>query len=380
MVTKIVMPKLGEFMEDGLVGQWLKKEGEPVKKGEIIVVVEGEKMTYELEAPASGLLRKILAPEGSSVPVFNTIAIIGEPGEEIPEIKVEVKEAEEETRKVVVLERVEEARARIRASPAVKRLAQEYGVDLTQVVGSGPEGAIIASDIEKFIEKTGTRKVERVIPLTGARKVMAKRMLYSVSTAPHCSLSLQVDASETVKLHEERGLSYTSILVKAIAEALEKHRIMNSTVEDERIKIFESINIGVAVATENGLVVPVVHDANKKSFIEIHSTVENSVKRAREDSLSRKEATGGTFTVTNLGMFGVDEFTPIINPPESAILGVGRIAEKPVVVNGDIAIKPMMQLTLSFDHRAIDGATAAKFLQTLKKIIEAPLIHDLPRA
>jgi pyruvate dehydrogenase E2 component (dihydrolipoamide acetyltransferase) len=374
LVTKVVMPKLSLTMKTGTIVQWLKKEGENVEKGEPLVEVLSEKVTYDIEAPSSGILRKIFAAEGAEVPIDTTIALITLPEEEIPEVieprKVEtVTAAGEEIS--VSKEKVE--RVLIAASPAAKRLAREHGIDLTQIVGTGPEGRIVEKDVERFIEERMrlAPKVKEVIPLTGVRKTVAERVSLSFRTAPHSTISMEVDMTAASKLREKTQFSYTEILVKTVAEALKKHPILNSTLEDDKIKIFENINIGVAVATEKGLIVPVVHDADKKTLPEVASEVKELVEKAREGKLEKENVSGGTFTITNLGMYGVDVFTPIINPPETAILGVGRIMEKPVVVNGEIKIKPIMILSLSYDHRVIDGAPAAQFLKTIKELLES---------
>jgi len=361
LVTKVLMPRLSLTMKEGTVVQWFKKEGDAVNKGEPLVEVLTEKVTYDIEAPVSGILRKVLALEGVEVPVAEVLGIITAPDEQL---------TEETTAEAPTKEEVGEIEKRILASPAAKRLAKEYGIDLTQVKGTGPEGRIVEEDVRKFAEeiKVGPR-VREVIPLIGIRKTAAERVTLSAKTAPHSTVTMEVDMTNATKLREEQ-VSYTEILVKAVARALAEHPIVNSTLDGEQIKIFEDINIGVAVATEKGLVVPVIHDADKKSLKEVASTLNELVEKARASKLSKEELTGGTFTITNLGMFGVEIFTPIINPPETAILGVGKVVEKPVIVNKEIVIKPMMYLSLSYDHRVIDGAPAAQFLQKIKQLLE----------
>jgi pyruvate dehydrogenase E2 component (dihydrolipoamide acetyltransferase) len=368
------MPRLSLTMKTGTVVQWFKKEGETVKKGEPLVEVLSEKVTYDVEAPESGVLRKILAIEGTDVPVARAIGIIAAPDEQIPEMEVSLATREETPESEAIPERelIEKTEERIVASPAAKRLAREHGVDLSKVVGTGPEGRIVEDDIKKLIEGTGvTPRVREVVPLTGIRKTTAERVSLSARTAPHSTITMEVDMTEAVQLRQETSASYTDMLVKAVAQALREHPIMNSTLEGEQIKVFEDVNVGVAVATEKGLVVPVVHNADRMSLIDIVSTLKELVEKAREGRLTKEELTGGTFTLTNLGMYGVDVFIPIINPPETAILGVGRVAEKPVLVNNEIKLKPVMQLSLSFDHRIVDGAPAAQFLQRVKQILES---------
>ncbi len=362
MAVKIVMPKLSLTMKSGAVIKWYKKEGDKVEKGEPIVEVLTEKVTYDIEAPASGVLRKIFAKEGEEVPVNGLLAIITMPDEPLPEI-------EEEKVKEVVKER-------ILASPAAKRLAREYGIDLSQIVGTGPQGRIVEADVRRYIEEKMEYKpkVREVIPLVGIRKVSAERVALSIKNAPHCTLGMEVDMSEASKLKESFEVSYTDIIVKAVALALKEHRMLNSTLKDGEIKVFEDINIGVAIATPQGLVVPVVKNADKKSLSEISSEIKTLTQKAREGKLEKEDFSGGTFTVTNLGMYGVEFFTPIINPPEAAILGVGKITKKPVADGEEVKIKPMMTLSLSFDHRIVDGAPAAEFLQKIKEILENPTL------
>jgi pyruvate dehydrogenase E2 component (dihydrolipoamide acetyltransferase) len=364
-------------MKEGTVVQWFKKEGEPVKKGEPLVEVLSEKVTYDVEAPASGILRKILAVEGVDVPVAGTLGIIAEPDEPLPEIEeVAVALPPERIEEVAPLpekEIVKKVRERVLASPAAKRLAREYGIDLAKVKGSGPEGRIVEVDVKRYLEEETALapRVREIIPLTGIRKTTAERVSLSARTAPHSTVTMEVDMSNAVKLREKTQVSYTDILVKAVARALEEQRGLNSTLEREQIKIYEDINIGVAVATEKGLVVPVIRNANKKSLTQVASTLKELVEKARVGRLTREDVTGGTFTITNLGMYGVEMFIPIINPPEAAILGVGKVAEKPVIINKEIKIKPIMYLSLSFDHRIVDGAPAARFLQRVKQILES---------
>ena len=374
MVTKVVMPRLSLTMKEGTVVQWFKKEGETVKKGEPLVEVLSEKVTYDVEAPASGILRKILAVEGVDAPVAGTLGIIAESDELLPEIEEAAVALPPERIEVAPLPEKEiarEVKERVLASPAAKRLAREHGIDLTKVKGSGPEGRIVEADVRQYIEEMApTSRVREVIPLTGIRKTTAERLSLSARTAPHSTVTMEVDMTNAVKLRELTQVSYTDILVKAVAKALEEHRILNSTLGLEQIKIYEDINIGVAVATDKGLVVPVIHNANKKPLLQIASTLNELVEKTREGKLTKEDVTGGTFTITNLGMYGVEVFIPIINPPEAAILGVGKVAEKPIIINKEMQIKPIMYLSLSYDHRIVDGAPAAQFLQKVKQILE----------
>ena len=354
------MPQLGEFMKEGTIGAWLKKEGDEVKEGDPLFELETEKFVEVVKAKSSGILRKILVPEGVTVPVGERLAVIAKPEEEIMEVPVERKER--------LVEKVQ-------ASPRAKKLAEEHNIDLSLITGTGPGGLIVEKDVKRLIEGEYP-KIREVIPLTEMKKTMSKRMIQSVQTAAHSTITMEVDMSNCIGLREELAsktkVSYTSMFVKSTAKALEEYPIINSMFEGDKIKIFDDINIGVAVDTERGLIVPVVRNANKKSLEEISHEINELAKNARKGMPSRKELTGGTFTITNLGMFGVEMFTPIINPPQNAILGIGKIIERPKVINGKLEIRPIVYLSLSFNHRIIEGALAARFLQELKKNLENP--------
>ena len=383
MVVEVVMPKLGITMESGTVVKWYKKEGDKVEKGEPLVEIIGEKVTYDLEAPASGVLRKIIGREETEVPVSQIIGFIGKPDEPLPEVEIPVKVEVKPLPQVEVSAKVE-IREEIRASPLAKRIAKEQGIDLRQVVGTGPGGRITEEDVRKFSEKGVVRelKVKQVIPLIGVRKTIADRMTLSARTSPRITLMVEVDASEMIRLRsqmkdfEGADVSLTDMLVKAAAAALENDPIINSTLENGQIKIFEDVNVGIAIAREGALVVPVIHNANRKPLTEIAAISRTLIDKARKGTLSKEEIWGGTFTITNLGISGVDSFTPLINPPECAILGVGRIAERPVVSEGRIVPKPTVILSLSFDHRITDGVPAAQFLQRLKELLERPGLKE----
>jgi len=393
LVTYVKLPKLTWTMEEGLIGEWLKKEGEMVEKGEPLCEIETEKTVDTIEAPESGILRKIVVPANTTVPVNQVIAIIAGPEEEISEVGKVIEDVEKAAIKPEVVEMEAEKptervmEERIRISPLARKLAEEHKIDITKIEGTGPDGRIVKEDVLKAIEEARAipaPAVEKakVIPLTGMRKTIAKRLAYSAQTAVHVPITAEVDVSETVKFYENLGpeveekaktrLSYTDILVKAVAKALREHPMVNSILEGEQIRLMDNINIGIAVALEEGLIVPVIREADKKSIFEIAAARKELVEKARQGKLLTRETTDGTFTISNLGMFGVDTFAPIINPPESAILGVGRIVKKPVVVNDQITIRSVMTLTLVFDHRVIDGAQAARFLQSINQILENP--------
>lgn len=366
MATKIVMPRLSLTMKEGTVGKWYKKEGETVEKNEPIVEILSEKATYDLEAPASGVLRKIFIREGVTAQVDETLALIAAQDEALAESRIESEASEE----------IEGKAEKALASPAARRLAHELNVDVSLVKGSGPEGRIVEGDVQRFADELhGSQvRIKEVIPLDGFKKVSAERVSTSFKTAPHSTLFMDADISRASELHEQSKASYTAIVLKAVATALKEHPLANSTLAKDKIEIFEDVNIGVATATAQGLVVPVVHDACGKNLQEIDNAVNELAEKARNAKLTKEDLTGGTFTITNLGMYGVEFFTPIINPPEAAILGVGAIREKPVVTDGTVQVRPMMGLSLSYDHRIMDGAPAADFLRKVKEEIEKVLV------
>ncbi|MEM2901126.1 MAG: dihydrolipoamide acetyltransferase family protein [Candidatus Bathyarchaeia archaeon] len=390
MVTFVKMPKSSLTMKEGTILKWYKQEGERVERGEPLVQILEEKSTIDLEATTTGVVKKLYYRENQDVPVDEVIAAIGAPEEELPEVKptAEIGPTLEKPQTVVEAQRLEAVKPHIRASPLARKLAEEHGVDLTLIQGTGPGGRITESDVRRFLEERPPtavegRRVKETIPLTGMRKIVAEKMSLSRDTYPRITLIVEVDASEMkrfrerLRLFENIDVSYTDILVKAVAKALTRHPILNSTLTGNEVKVFQDVNIGVAVASPLGLVVPVIHGADNLTLTEIAKRSRELINKAREGRLTRQDVTGGTFTITNLGMYGVDLFTPIINPPETAILGVGRIRETPTVEEGRITIKPTMFLSLSVDHRVIDGAPAGEFMQTLKKILEGiELVED----
>ena len=398
MATKVIMTKLGLTMKEGTVVNWLKKEGESVEKGEPLLEVETEKISSELEAPASGVLLKITAQKGATVPVSGLLGIIGEPNEDVSSIqdnasKVEISEKTPETKVPKPVED-EVSTERVRISPLARKIAEEQKIDLTKITGTGPEGRIVKEDVLRALAKVETTgpsapslskegvEIAEVIPLVGMRKTIADRLSQSYNSAVHTTVITEVDMTETsnfrkelsIKVKEETGasLTYTCIIVKAAALALREHKIVNSTIEDQEIKILKNVNVGVAVDLEEGLIVPVIPNADQKSLYEIPALLANLAEKARTQTLSIEEVSKGTFTVTNLGMLGVHTFIPIINPPQSAILGVGTIEDKPVVFGGKIEVRSRLNLSLVYDHRIINGAEAARFLQAMKRILENP--------
>ena len=394
MATTVIMPKLGLTMKEGTIEKWLKQEGDRVEKGEPLVEIITEKLNFQYESPASGILRKILHPAGKVVAVTTPIAIIAEEGEALPEFEASKPDVPKEAPMpaAAVQSERKEHRERIFASPVARKTAQEKGIDLSLLKGSGPEGRITQADVLKAAEKVQTEGVkpsvpaqkpeDKIIPLKGIRKIIAQRMTDSFQNTPHFYLSVEVDMSaiqdvkERVKDEVEKRakvkLTLTDILVKVVAAALKEHPIINSRFEGDQIRLLEEINVGVAIALADGLIVPVVHRADQKSLTEIASAIRTITKKARRGKLSLEDVGGGTFTLSNMGMLGIDKINPIINPPECSILGVGRTIEKPVVRGGEIKIKPMAWFTLSSDHRIVDGAAAGLFLSHIQKIIETP--------
>jgi len=393
MATTVIMPKLGLTMTEGTIEKWLKQEGDRVEKGELLVEIITEKINFQYEAPASGILRKIFHHEGEVVPVATPIAIIAEESEVIPEVEAIKPEVLPEVIKPIAVQKeMEKPPERIFVSPIAKKIAHEKGIDLSSLTGSGPMGRIVKIDVLRAAERVVGKETApiapspygKTIPLKGIRRIIAKRMTESFQNIPHIYLSLEIDMTACLALREQLmeeiekrakvRLTLTDILVKVGASALKDHPIINSRIEGDQICLLEEINIGVAIALQDGLIVPVIRNADRKSLAEIATTLRDLAQKAREEKLSLEDVGGGTFTLSNMGMLGIDKFNAIINPPECSILGVGRTVEKPVVQGGEIKIKPMAWLSLSSDHRIVDGATAALFLNHIKKLLENPTL------
>jgi pyruvate dehydrogenase E2 component (dihydrolipoamide acetyltransferase) len=402
MAIKIQMPKLSDTMDTGRILKWLKKEGEKVAPGDVIAEVETDKANMDMEAYDEGTLLKVVAKEGDRVPVGGLIAVLGDSGEDISGVTVDAPNvaAAKEGQKQAAHSSVEEptviasapaAKAesskdngRLKASPLAKRLAHERGIDIGTVKGSGTGGRIIRRDVEGFAPPQSKRHVIssgefKDEPLSMMRESIAKRLSQSNVEAPHFFLTVEVKMENAIAFRdslnnfdEENKISFNDIIVKACAAALQEHPEVNATFMKDKIRMFGDVHIGVAVAIDDGLITPVVRDVDKKGLRDISAETKDLAARARQRKLRLEEYSGSTFTVSNLGMFGVDEFTAIINPPEAAILAVGAIVEKPVVEDSQIKIGKRMRMTLSSDHRVVDGALAAQFMQTLKKILESP--------
>lgn len=400
MAEQVIMPKLGLTMRDGKIIKWCKEEGDRVEKGEILFIVETEKVTYEVESPASGILGKILVQESETVPVTEVVAYIIQEGEALVDAPADISKEEK------VMEGGElpkKTGAKVKASPLAKRIAEEQGIDISTVQGTGPGGRITKEDVFKAVEAGTTAPAapekkaiepveetyheEELIPLDGMRSTIAKRMTESWQTTPHFMLTVEADVSEmkslrgsclplVEKMTGER-LTYTDFLIKIVAMALQRHPEVNCSWADEGIKMRKHINVGLAVAVKNGLIVPVIKDASSKSLSEIAKIRADIAHRASEGRIMPDEMTDGSMTITNLGMFGIDHFIAVINPPESCILSVGRMIEKALVVDGEIQIRPTMTFVLSIDHRVVDGATGSRFLQDIKNMIENPILMSL---
>ena len=444
----VEMPKMGDTMEEGKILRWIKHEGDTVKKGESLAEVETDKVNIEIEAFASGVLRKILVPEGQSAPIGAGIALIGTPDEPLPggvaggggteAGKASTKGTEAKgtdargagARSADAMNRVPTmdangksaapAEGRIFISPLARRFAEERSIDYTRIRGTGPNGRIIKLDVEAALAEAqaapaGTRAAlappsiaatapaptyvpteEAVpaaveveagevveIPLTAMRRTIAQRLSQSMQTAPHFYVTSVIDTGKLAELRKQINdyaandpspvkVSFNDLIIKAVARALVKMPQVNVSFAGDKLLQKKSVHIGMAVALELGLIVPVIHNADRIGILDIARESQRLAEAARTGKLRPEEFSGGTFTVSNLGMFDVESFTAVINPPESAILAVGSITPTPVVVDGQVVVRDRMKVTLSSDHRAIDGATAARFLQEVKRLLEEP--------
>ena len=409
MPSQVIMPKLSDAMEEGRLLQWLKKEGDRVQGGDVLASIETDKAEIELESFGAGVLRKILVAEGETVPVGKVIAIVAEPDEDISSLvgaaapaapaKAEVKASAPPAPAPSKLE----AKAPpaptapaaesgwIPASPIARRMARDAGVELAKITGSGPGGRILERDIEAFLGAKAQQMGGAEVPagerefedkeLSTIRKTIALRMTQSKAPIPHFTVTVEADMGEAQHMRGSLNavdpaaekLSINHILIKAVALALKRHPLVNAAFANGKARLFTKVHIGVAVALEDGLIVPVIRDCDRKSLGEIAHEAKSLIERARGKKLRPEEYSGGTFAISNLGMYDVVEFTAVIDPAHGAILAVGAIEEKPVVLNGQIVIRQRMRLTGSFDHRIIDGAMGAKFLQDVKKILENPV-------
>jgi pyruvate dehydrogenase E2 component (dihydrolipoamide acetyltransferase) len=411
VATEIKLPRLGQGMESGTIVKWLKAEGESVEKGEPLYELDTDKVTQEVEADASGVLLKIAVPEGE-VSVGSTIAVIGEQGEEVAvapssngkaaeQVDEDPKEegsrapkrdAEREQGRSVATDTpviqdggpVQTSEGgRVRASPLARRIARERGIDIASITGSGPEGRVIAEDVERA--QTDTSRIldegdVQIRQLTSVRKTIARRLTQAWQ-APVFQLTVSADMTAALALveqlrqrHPDERPTVTDVLTRVSASALMQHRDVNALFVDDEVHLYPSANVGIAVAAPQGLVVPVIQQAERKSVAQIAAARAELVGRARDNKLQQADLQGGTFTISNLGMFGIEQFVAVLNPPQVAILAVGATEERVVVRGGEFAAVPTMTMTLTCDHRAIDGAVGAQFLQTLKQLVEQPAL------
>ena len=382
MATEVRLPRLGQGMEVGTIVRWLKAEGEPVKKRDPLYELDTDKVTQEVEAEADGVLLKILVPEGEAA-VGTLVALIGGAGEAVPEATPTGEAPKPEAPVPAAQASAPTPSAALpKASPLARRLARERGVDLMAIRGTGPEGRIVAEDVGRGGAPPAPAPAAeaKVVPLSPTRKTIARR-LTEAWHAPVFQLSVSADMTRAVALREhlvaraaegELKPTVNDVLTKLAAVALVRHPSVNAQYAGDAIHRFRSAHVGIAVAAPNGLVVPVIHDADRRSLAEIAAARADLVARARAGKLTFADLEGGTFTISNLGMFGVEEFTAVLNPPQAAILAVGSIESRPWVVDGELAVRPRMHMTLTCDHRAIDGADGAEFLRTLRELLEEP--------
>ncbi len=427
MATEVIMPKVDMVMETGTFVEWLKKEGDHVNKGDPLFVIDTDKAAIELESPADGILAGVKARINDVIPVTEIIAYILAPGEALPvksapqqvvTISAPARSRVSAAETVAIVSKTIEP-GTVRVTPIARRLAKELQIDLTQLTGRGPRGRIHKADVLAFqksqpsveslsvptaavtaIESTtpvipsATRAApqialpdarrKQVVPVAGARKIIADRMVHSAFTAPHINLSLKVDMTEAIRLRERvleplkiqtgQRVSFTAILARAVATVLPHHPYLNASLSDGNIILWEDIHLGIATSVEENLIVPVIREAQNRNLGQLVMALADLTDRARNRRLTPAEMMGSTFTISNLGMFGIESFTAIINPPESAILAVGKMVDTPVAHEGQIVLRPMMELTASADHRVSDGATVARFLADLKVTLENPYL------
>lgn len=403
MATKVFMEALSPTMEEGKLLSWHKQEGDRVSDGDVLAEVETDKAVMELQARGAGVLRKIFASEGATVEVGNIVAVIAEPDEDIDGIVSSAGAAKEppaakretaapvappaEAPGAATPAPAPQPAGRVKASPLARRLAHERGLDLGAVQGSGPGGRIVKRDVEG----AAAARPEPGVPLPPEgyedielgqmRKTIARRLVESIGPIPHFFLTTEVDMDRAAEARQALNaldagphISYNDIILKVVAAALRQHRECNAWwLGDGKIRLFNEVHLSMAVAVDEGLITPVIRNAHLKSLRQIALESRELAERARARKLTPEEYSGGTFSVSNLGMFEIDQFTGVINPPEAGLLAVGSITEQPVVEGGELVVQQRMRLTMSCDHRVIDGATGAKFLQTVKRMLENPL-------
>lgn len=398
------MPKLSDTMEEGIILKWRKKEGDKVKTGEIIADIQSDKADMEQEAYDSGVILKIFPKEGDGIKVGAPLVIIGKEGEDITAMLTEgatdkaPKTPKEHSDTVAVPEKNiasprfpdDSGDARKKASPLAKKIAQENNIDLVSIAGSGPMGRVVKKDVENQIGASSIGSMKSIaagatkeIPLSMMRKTIAKRLVESKTTIPHFYLTAEINMKRAIEFRSSLNnsgdikISYNDLVVKAAALALRQNPKANSSFAGDKIVQHGRIDVSIAVAIDDGLITPVLRNADEKGLAEISSETKELAKKARENKLKPEEFSNGTFTVSNLGMYDIENFAAIINPPEGAILAIGSIVEKPIVEDGSIVVGNTMKVTMSCDHRVIDGAIGAQFLQSLKRILENPALLAL---
>jgi pyruvate dehydrogenase E2 component (dihydrolipoamide acetyltransferase) len=435
MATQIVMPKMSDTMEEGVVVKWLRREGDRVASGDALAEIETDKAVLELEANMDGVVRKIVAHEDSKVPVGQLIAVIGSEDEDISSLIGESSSLPTQAPPPVAraastspaatlstaapssgaaARQATIVRERIDASPLARRMAEEAGIDIAQVLGTGPGGRVVKRDIEAFLAQRRDQPPRQPMPhvtppaaamevapslemkpapveaagvdhteqeLSMMRKTIARRMALSKTTAPHFYITIEIDMERALALRQSLNelavddgkISFNDMILKAVANALRQFPRMNVSYADDKIRLHQRVHLSMAVALDEGLITPVIRDCDRKSLGEIAREAKELGERARARRLKPEDYSGGTFSVSNLGMYNVEDFGAIINPPEAAILAVGTVKQQPVVVDGRLSVGHRMKVTLSGDHRAVDGATAAQFLQIVKRLLEQPL-------
>jgi len=404
VATEVTIPNLGYTMTVAKILKWLKSVGDPVEVGEILLEIETDKVNYGIESPAGGVVRAIFAKPGDEIPVGGLVAVIGGEKEEVDLRLYQKIEKEKPVPQAVQAAAPKETVAaaspptggRRFVSPLAKRMAREKGIDLSSLTGSGHAGRVKMADVEKYLSEGKGKRVEvptapkapeiaEIIPMTSMRRTIAQRLAQSFHDAPHFNLGTEVDMTEALrfldhslqKRMEERAglkLSLNDIFIKAVALTLREHPLLNARLREDRVEILKNINIGLAVALEKGLIVPAIEKADQKRLWEIAKERKDLVEKARGGSLSLAEIERGTFTVSNLGMYDIVFFTSILNPPQTGILSIGKTYDRAVVREGEIVIRPIVEMTLAIDHRVVDGAVGAKFLQDLKDGLEKPYL------
>jgi len=388
MSTDVIMPALGFDMTEGLLARWLKNEGDPVEKGQAIAEIETEKATVEIEAAAAGILARIIVHAGETVPVGTVIGVIAEAGEEVAAVPAPPAPPPP-TRPPGAGDGAAPSGARVKASPVARKMAEEAGLDLSRIKGTGPDGRVVERDVKAAIAAGAAPAPSGVpagpapgaaVPLNRMRRTIARRMTESKAAAPHFYITVEINMDDAMKMREqlnalapeEERISVNDLVVAAAARTLARFPAMNASYRGDNLEMHPQVNIGIVVALDDGLIPPVVRDADKKPLKRIAVESRALAERARTNKLRSDDLGGGTFTVSNLGMFDVDEFIAIINPPEAAILAVGAVTRRPVAVAGEVRIAPLMKTTLSVDHRVADGAQAGRFMQEFKKLLENP--------